>query len=119
MGIANVVYTHKFHINSGCIKLLWEYQLSRQGANPGGHSVIQRLEFWKTSLQIIKKHFWFGVGTGDIAQAYEDQYNRNEFKFDPRIQASGPQPIPGNFCNIWNYWINVVFSFTDLPGNCT
>lgn len=86
MGIANVVYTYKFHIDSRLYKLFWEYQVAKREDNPGGHSVIQRLEFWKTSLQIIKKNFWFGVGTGDIAQAYEDQYNEMNSKLPPQYR---------------------------------
>lgn len=74
LGVANVAYTQKFNVNSRLYKLLWEYQLAKQGNNPGGHSVIQRLEFWKASLLIIKKHPWIGVGTGDIVKAYENQY---------------------------------------------
>ncbi len=86
MGIANVVYTQKFHINSRLYKILWEYQLAKQNDNPGGHSVIQRLEFWKTSVKIIEKHPWFGVGTGDIAQAYEDQYIEMDSKLKPEFR---------------------------------
>jgi len=86
MGIANVVYTQKFHINSRLYKILWEYQLAKQNDNPGGHSVIQRLEFWKTSVKIIEKHPWFGVGTGDIAQAYEVQYIEMDSKLKPEFR---------------------------------
>lgn len=86
MGIANIVYTQKFHINSRLYKILWEYQLAKHNDNPGGHSVIQRLEFWRTSIMIIKKHPWFGIGTGDIAQAYEDQYNEMGSKLKPEFR---------------------------------
>jgi hypothetical protein len=74
MGIANVVYTHKFHPNSRYYKILWEYQILKSGQNPGGHSVIQRLEFWRISWEIVKDQFILGVGTGDIVNAYQNKY---------------------------------------------
>lgn len=74
MGIANVVYTQKFHPNSRFYKILWEYQILKSGQNPGGHSVIQRLEFWRISWEIIKDHPIIGVGTGDIVNAYKNKY---------------------------------------------
>jgi hypothetical protein len=74
MGIANVVYTQKFHPNSRYFKILWEYQILKSGHNPGGHSVIQRLEFWRISWEIVKDHPIFGVGTGDIVNAYKNKY---------------------------------------------
>jgi len=41
--------------------------------NTKGYSVIQRLELIKASLNIIKNNFWFGVGTGDMVNAYDQQ----------------------------------------------
>jgi len=73
-GIANYFYTKRFSINTRFYRLLWEYQIVKQNGNPGGHSIIQRFEFWKVSLAIIKDNFWIGVGTGDINQAFIDKY---------------------------------------------
>lgn len=75
-GFANVYYTKKFSINSRIYKLLWEYQTAQRGGNPGGLSVIQRTEYWKASWGIIQSNFWFGVGTGDLGQAFEMQYEK-------------------------------------------
>jgi hypothetical protein len=74
-GIANEVYTRPFSLNSRLYKILWEIQDSKDGGNPGGHSIMQRLEFWKAAKEIIKKNFWFGVGTGDIEDAFRAQYD--------------------------------------------
>lgn len=73
-GIANVYYTKKISINSRIYKLLWEYQTAQRGGNPGGLSVVQRTEYWKTSWAIIKNNFWIGVGTGDLDLAFKQQY---------------------------------------------
>lgn len=45
---------------------------------PNGHSLLQRLEYWKTALRIIKKHYITGVGPGDVADAFHQQYELDE-----------------------------------------
>ena len=75
-GIANIYYAKKISINSRIYKLLWEYQTVKRGGNPGGHSVVQRTEYWKASWAIIKCNFWFGVGTGDLDLAFKSQYEK-------------------------------------------
>ncbi|MEZ5082342.1 MAG: O-antigen ligase family protein [Bacteroidales bacterium] len=74
LGIANYHYTRKFNVNSRLYKLFWEYQISKMKGNPGGHSMLQRIEFWRASWAIILDNFWIGVGTGDIDQAYKIYY---------------------------------------------
>lgn len=73
-GIANIYYSKKISINSRIYKLLWEYQTVQRGGNPGGLSVVQRLEYWKASWAIIKSNLWLGVGTGDLDLAFKLQY---------------------------------------------
>jgi O-antigen ligase len=60
--------------------------MAKHKANPGGHSIIQRLEFWRTSLLIIEKNPWFGVGTGDIPSAYKNQYEEMDSKLQPQFR---------------------------------
>lgn len=75
-GIANMYYAKKISINSRIYKLLWEYQTVQRGGSPGGLSVVQRTEYWRASIAIIKNNLWFGVGTGDLNQAFEVQYDK-------------------------------------------
>ncbi len=82
-GIANVEYAKKFSLKTRIYKLLWEFQVMKGGGNPGGHSLLQRLEFWKASIGIIKQHFWIGVGTGDIDRAFEKQYEEHQSYIAP------------------------------------
>ncbi len=57
--------------------MFWEFRQYTVTGNPSGHSIMQRLEFFKTAISIIKKNFFIGVGTGDIndhfLQTYEEQ----------------------------------------------
>lgn len=45
--------------------------------NPNGHSLLQRMEFWKTSREIISKNWLIGVGTGDVQLEFNKKYNQN------------------------------------------
>ena len=85
-GIANVHYTRPFSLNSRLYKLLWEYEINRLHGNPGGHTVSQRLEFWRVSMAIIRDHFFIGVGTGDIKQAYAEKYESLNTQLEMRFR---------------------------------
>lgn len=74
-GIANVNYTQGLGVESRLMKILFEYNNYLRTGDPSGHSVMQRVEFWKTSWSIIKKNFWFGVGTGDLNLAFDEEYD--------------------------------------------
>lgn len=65
-----------------------KFQLYHSG-NPNGHSLLQRLEFWKTALKIIKNNWFIGVGTGDVQNAFNAQYIKDNSKLIPenRLRA--------------------------------
>ena len=54
---------------------LFEYNLYRRFNNPNGGSLSQRIEFTRASLHLIGQHPWFGVGTGDVPQAFNRAYD--------------------------------------------
>ena len=66
---------------------LFEYNLYRRFNNPNGGSLAQRIEFTRASFHIIGQHPWFGVGTGDVPQAFSRAYDeiqsplKEEFRF--------------------------------------
>ena len=66
---------------------LFEYNLYRRFNNPNGGSLAQRIEFTRASFHIIGQHPWFGVGTGDVPQAFSQAYDeiqsplKEEFRF--------------------------------------
>lgn len=75
-GVANVNYIGVFNPSARLQKIIWEFDVYLKGGNPSGHSVVQRLEFWKAAVGIIKENPLFGVGTGDVKNAFEDQYEK-------------------------------------------
>ena len=50
---------------------------------------MQRLEFWKTAIRIIQQNILFGVGTGDVQHAFDDQYKKDNSKLqmENRLRA--------------------------------
>ncbi len=49
---------------------LFEYDLYHRFNNPNGGSLAQRIEFTRAAFHIIRQHPLFGVGTGDVPQAF-------------------------------------------------
>ena len=66
---------------------LFEYNLYRRYNNPNGGSLSQRIEYTRASFHLIGRHPWFGVGTGDVPQAFSQAYDelrsplKEEFRF--------------------------------------
>jgi hypothetical protein len=52
------------------------YQRYVNMQDPNSSSMVQRFEYWRTSLLIIKQNAVFGVGTGDLPDAFDEQYRK-------------------------------------------
>jgi len=81
--IENGMTNYRF-VNSGSFynriyQIVWEVDFYQKGGNPSGHSVTQRLEYYKMAGSIIAEHFWFGTGTGGYYTAYQEKYDQNKF----------------------------------------
>ncbi len=88
-GIANYIYSDKFSAKALIYRIIWEFDRYSKGLNPSGHSITQRIEYWKTGLELVRKNFWFGVGTGDLQMAFDKQYEDDNSVLDPdwRLRA--------------------------------
>lgn len=75
-GIANYNYVTRPSLRTRISKILIAYQKYDQLQDPGGSSVLQRLEYIKASKLIISENFWFGVGTGDLPAVFAETYDR-------------------------------------------
>lgn len=76
-GTASIVYVEKSTLYVRIYKIFWEYTRYVATRNPSGHSVMQRLEFWKTARAIITENWLTGVGTGDLGDAFTEEYDKN------------------------------------------
>jgi len=88
-GLANYIYRSKAGLKPLIYNIIWQIDVYRKGGNPSGHSVTQRMEYLKTAIQIIRKNFWLGVGTGDLQSAFENQYELSKSRLNPewRLRA--------------------------------
>ncbi len=73
-GIANVIFTEGYTLYGMFYEMAWQIRMYRLDGNPTGHSITQRLEYLKAGWQIFNNNFWFGVGTGDVPDAFSKQY---------------------------------------------
>jgi len=83
-GIANVICNNEHSLSIRIYETIWEYENYKLTAYPNGHSLMQRLEYWKASLGIIKEHLLFGVGTGDMNIAFDQQYIKMKSPLDKK-----------------------------------
>lgn len=81
-GSSNYLYTINNGLTTKWRELVWEYTKYKRGENPSGHTLTMRLEFWKTASYIIYDHPIFGVGTGDIQDAFNNMYVETNSKLD-------------------------------------
>jgi len=83
-GVTNVDDQEISNLRSRISEIFWEYETYKMYGNPGGHSVMQRVEFWKASLGILKNNSLVGVGTGDVNNAFVNYYKETDSSLDER-----------------------------------
>ena len=83
-GVANVSYTEHFNFNSRIEQMAMGYHNYTKNGDPNASSVMQRIEYWKASMYIIKNNWLTGVGTGDLNEAFDATY----IALDSRLQDS-------------------------------
>lgn len=82
-GTANVIFTKSFSLRGLIYELLWGYDEYESTGNPTGSSLMQRLEFWKASRGIIRTNWLTGVGTGDMNEAFQKEYEKMKTMLPP------------------------------------
>lgn len=73
-GVSSVLEMEHTGLRRRLDKLFFEIDLMRNGGNPSGSSVTQRLEFWRAAWHIIAHNPLAGVGTGDVQKAMDGAY---------------------------------------------
>ncbi len=85
-GFTNVIYTNKFSLYPRLYEVVWEIDDFMKGNNPSGHSVTQRLVYYKIGYTIFNTHPWFGIGTGDVQDSYDKYYATHNTGLEKRWQ---------------------------------
>ncbi|MCX6284897.1 MAG: O-antigen ligase family protein [Bacteroidetes bacterium] len=82
-GVPNYLFLDQFSMRSRIYELLWGYEMYKRTGDPTGYTLMQRIEFWKASFGIISTHWLTGVGTGDMNEAFQQQYVKMNSKLPP------------------------------------
>ena len=113
-GVANAAYLDKFSAKSLIYQFILGYNSYRYKGNPNASSAMQRLEYWKTSLMIIKQNWLIGVGTGDLPDAFSRQYQEMDsplqqaFRWRSHNQYLSIFIAFGIFGFIW-FWVTLIY----------
>ncbi|HON18012.1 MAG TPA: O-antigen ligase family protein [Salinivirgaceae bacterium] len=88
-GFSSVIYLEEFSFYPRLHELFREIDLYKKERNPNGKSIIQRLYYLEAGWKIFRENLWFGVGVGDIKDAYSDYYERVQSPLIPekRLRA--------------------------------
>ncbi|HNY01029.1 MAG TPA: O-antigen ligase family protein [Bacteroidales bacterium] len=82
-GVANCIFLEKFSIRGRLYEFIWGFDQYRKTGDPTGSTTMQRVEFWKASLGIIRDYWLTGVGTGDMNLAFAAQYEKMHTQLPP------------------------------------
>ncbi|MFC2086091.1 O-antigen ligase family protein [Bacteroidota bacterium] len=112
-GIANYIFINKFGFYPRIYQSIWEIEQYKNGKNPSGHSLTQRIEYYKSAYGIFRQNVLFGVGTGDVKAAFDEYYkdSNSRLKKKWRLRAHNQfMTFLVTFGIVGLFWI--VFSFT-------
>lgn len=85
-GVANYVNWSHPGVYARLASTLFEYSQYRRLNNPNGGSLSQRIEYTRASLHLIRQHPLFGVGTGDLGDAYQRAYDELQSPLEPQYR---------------------------------
>jgi hypothetical protein len=85
-GIPNAKYQNVTSLSGRIHQTFWEINQYQMTGDANGMSLAQRLEYWKTSISIIRQNWLIGVGTGDVEQAFLDEYERSNSRLLPELR---------------------------------
>ncbi len=85
-GIANVSELTETSLTTRIRTIFWEFDQYRTSGYLSGHSVVQRLEFLRAAARIIAKHPVIGTGTGDIYNAFKQEYVEMKSQLQPQFR---------------------------------
>ncbi len=85
-GVTNARYIHGLSVKGYIEQFMMGYIAYTKDKNANASSLMQRIEYWKTSLYIIKKNIFIGQGTGDVKEAFEKAYNETNSKLLPEYR---------------------------------
>ena len=73
-GITSAEENNRSVLSNRMYALFYEWSVYRETGLVSGHSLFQRLEFWRAAWNIIRQNILCGVGPGDVPNAFRNSY---------------------------------------------
>ncbi len=96
-GLANYNYVNKPGLRTRILKIIKGYEVFKTTGNPSGSSVMQRIEYLRASFNIINENLIFGVGTGDLEVAFNNEFNEMNSVLEDRYRYHAHNQFLGVF----------------------
>jgi hypothetical protein len=77
-GITNKLFTEGKPVKSKIYEIIWQIDYYLNGGNPSGHSVTQRIEYFKKGWHLLGDNFLTGTGTGDVKKEFANQFRKEK-----------------------------------------
>ncbi len=77
-GHTNYKFVTDWGVSRRIDDLFTEIENYHTGGNPNNSSLIQRLTYFKVGLKLFKENVVFGIGSGDVRNAFDSYYAQND-----------------------------------------
>jgi len=67
----------KYGVTARVKEIIYEVNSYREGNNPNGNSIIQRMYYLNAGLELFNQNFFLGTSKGDEMTAYHKLYSKN------------------------------------------
>jgi len=96
---ANIYYARNGHIRRALYETFFGFSLYKKYGTLNESSLLERVELWRATWQIIREHWLFGVGIGQERAALDQQL---ELDHSP---IAGKKPGRGSHNQFLTYWL--------------
>ncbi len=110
-------------LESGLKKRIYElqYELNSQ-QDPNGHSILHRIEYWKTGWSIFKNNWLLGTGIGDYKEVYQEQYINSNSVLEPKNRLESHNQFLGilvatGSVGLTLFLLHLIYSFRTFAKN--
>ena len=90
-GIANPVYQKTLSLKRMYFVMCYEFESYRRYRSVKDFTMLQRIELWRTGIQVVAKHPLFGTGTGDVVDECHAQLATNHSPLEGTTKHSHNQ----------------------------
>jgi hypothetical protein len=87
-GVANAGLVQPFNLSARIEGIFIDYEYYLKTGDANGKSELQRVEYWKAAISLIKQNWLTGVGTGDVKDAFIHENMRSHSKLELNFMST-------------------------------